>query len=216
MESHAAAQQPIVLPDDMQDWADANRPMISRLSAALHEKPDLGEKAIWGLIAGEYSPEWSHAKSTLNSAEAFLRHVHAPENMPLGLIGKALHSEETNAAKRELALALAGFTIIDEQLRQEVALDRLLRAAVQCQQALGQSLNISRGAADVTAAFAAVAPAPEVSFAPEGFARSAAKKIPLRMQGGMLTLSFQNTKGLTSRTASALRRAQKLQPQPAG
>lgn len=212
MTTESAELQPISLPDDMQDWAQDNAPMISRLSAAIHQKPDMSEKAIWGMIASEVSPEWSHAKSSLKSAEKQMRFVHAPENMPLGLIGSALHSEETNSAQRDLAMALAGFTIIDETLRQQEDLTKLLRAVRMHQHTISQSLEISLNVADVTVAFAAVAPAPEKA-APGAFVRNAVRRLPLKVQNGKLSLSFRSTQNLKSRTATALLSAKK-QPRP--
>lgn len=214
MKTESAELQLISLPDDMQDWAQDNAPMISRLSAAIREKPDMSEKTLWGMIASEFSPEWSHAKSSLKSAEKQMRFVHAPENMPLGLIGSALHSEETNNAQRDLAMALAGFTIIDETLRQQEYLSKLLRAVRNHQHSITQSLEISLNAADVTVAFAAVAPAPEKA-APGVFVRNAVRKLPLKVQNGKLSLSFRSTQSLKSRTAAALLCAKKKpRPQP--
>ena len=145
------------------------------------------------------------------------RFVHAPENRPLGLIGSALHSEETNGALRDHALALAGFTIIDETLRQQEELTKLLRAVREHQYTVTQSLEISLQTADVTAAFAVVAPAPEKKEAPGTFMRNAVRKLPLKMQNGALSLSFRSTQKLKSRTAAALLCAKKKpRPQPAG
>lgn len=214
MQTKSAEMQLIMLPDDMQDWANSNQPIISRLSEALKEKPDLSEKAVWKLIASEYSPEWSHAKSSLRSAEKQVRFVNAPENMPLGLIGSALHSDETNSAQRDLELALAGFTIIDETLRQQEELTMLLRVVRQHQHVISQSLDISLGAADVTSAFAAVAPVPAATTAaPASFMRNAVRHFPLKLQNSTLSLSFHGTQMLKSRTASALLRGKK-QPHP--
>ena len=193
-------QQLIRLPDEMQDWAEANKPMISRLAGAIAQKPTISEGAIWDMIASEFSPEWMHAKSTLNSAEQQIKFVNLPENMPLGLIGKALHSEETNGAQRAHANALAGFVIIDETLRQEQVLQKLLDAVKSHQQIITQSLELSRNAASMTAAFSTVAGFDVVEM-PQG----PQAKSGFNMQKGTLSYSFKETRKLQHRTSAALK-----------
>jgi len=192
--------QLIRLPDEMQDWAEANKPMISRLATAIAQKPGITEGAIWDIIASESSPEWMHARSTLNSAEQQMRYVMLPENMPLGLIGKALHSEETNSAQRALQHAQAGFTIIDESLRQEATLQKLMNALKAHQHIISQSLDLSRNAASMTAAFATVAgfDTPETTETPQ-------RKSGFNLQNGTLSYSFRETRKLMHRTSAALK-----------
>lgn len=195
-----SAENPLItLPSDMQDWAEANKPMISRLSSALAKKPSMHEGAVWDLIAAEFSPEWMHAKSNLKSAEQHVNYLALPENMPLGLIGGALQSDEVNHAHQTLADAMAGFTIIDEQLRQHDALKSLLGAVRQHQKVVSQSLEVSRRMERMTAAFADVASfdsdTPEAPQKPKTFS----------LKNGQLSLSFASVKHLRSRTSSALK-----------
>lgn len=201
MKDTVREQQLIRLPDDMQDWAEANQPMISRLASAIAQKPTLTEGAIWDMIASELSPEWMHAKSTLNSAEQHAKYVMLPENMPLGLIGKALHSEETNNASRAHANALAGFTIVDETLRQEEYLQKLLGAVKAHQQIITQSLELSRNAASMTAAFATVSGFDITEISPE----TPTSKSGFSLKKGTLSYSFQDTRKLQHRTSAALK-----------
>ena len=197
----------ITLPSDMQDWAEANKPMISRLSSALAKKPTMHEGAIWEMIAGEFSPEWMHAKSNLKSAEQHVKYLALPENMPLGLIGGALQSEEINHAHQTFAEAMAGFTIIDEQLRQHDALKSLLGAVRQHQKVVSQSLEVSRRMERMTAAFASVASLDaDVVEAPQ-------KQKTFSLKNGQLSLSFASVKSLRSRTSSALKGGT-FRPQP--
>ena len=189
----------ITLPSDMQDWAEANKPMISRLSAALAKKPSMHEGAVWDLIAAEFSPEWMHAKSNLKSAEQHVKYLALPENMPLGLIGGALQSDEVNHAHQTLAEAMAGFIIIDEQLRQHGELKSLLGAVRQHQKVVSQSLEISRKMERMTAAFATVAGLDTDDVeAPQ-------KNKTFSLKNGQLSLSFASTKSLRSRTSAALK-----------
>jgi hypothetical protein len=148
----------IMLPDEMQDWATRNEPMISRLSAAIKFKSaPLNEHALWDMIASMYSTDWTNAKATLNAAERQVNHLSLPENRPLGLIGAAMHSDETVAADRQLQQALADFTILNETLRAEVALNHLLLALVSHQATLHGSQQLSTQTARVSAEFGAVA-----------------------------------------------------------
>jgi hypothetical protein len=189
----------IRLPEELQDWADAHKPMISRLSAAIAKKPTMPEGAVWEMIAAEFSPEWMHAKSNLKSAEQQVKYLALPENMPLGLIGGALQSEETNHAHQTLAHAMADFTILDETLRQQEKLRNLLGAARKHQKTIRDSLDISRQMERMTAAFAAATgfDAEELCIEP--------KRNPFSLKGGQLTLSFAGVKSLRSRTSAALK-----------
>lgn len=146
----------IMLPDEMQDWATRNEPMISRLSAAIKIKPQ-HENHLWDMIASMYSSDWTNAKATLGAAERQINYLRLPENKPLGLIGAAMHSDETVAAERQLQKALADFTIVNEDLRAQVELNHLLMALVSHQQTLHGSEALSSQVAKVSAEFGAVA-----------------------------------------------------------
>lgn len=177
----------IVLPDDLRDWASRHEPMISRLSQSISSIPAaLPEASLWELIAETWSAEWTQARAQLTAAENDLENLMKPENRPLGLIGSALHGEETNAAEQRHSLALADFTIINETLRQQEELHRLLRAALDYQQMLGKSLDISRKLAGITDAFAHVA-SDDPHAAPD-FSRAAER----RAEQEPLSFSFRH------------------------
>lgn len=156
---HKPGNTPVImLPDEMQDWASRNEPMISRLSAAITiKKTPLNEHHLWDMIASMYSSDWTNAKATLNAAERQVNHLKLPENRPLGLIGAAMHSDETVAADRQLQKALADFTILNEDLRAQVELNHLLMALVTHQKTLHGSESLSTLASRVSAEFGAVA-----------------------------------------------------------
>lgn len=146
------------LPLDLQEWARRHEPLISRLSHSITvTAAPLSESALWGIIAEHYSGDWKEKREELQRAESRLAKLMAPENMPLGLVGAALHSDETTAAEQHHTLALADFTIIDETLRQQRELHGLLGALLDYQRTLNKSLDLSRSVLDVTQAFDAVA-----------------------------------------------------------
>ncbi|MEZ0262888.1 MAG: hypothetical protein ACAH80_17920 [Alphaproteobacteria bacterium] len=148
----------ITLPDELQDWATRNEPMISRLSAAIKLKPaPLPENHLWDMIASMYSTDWTNAKATVNAAERQLTHLNLPENRPLGLIGAAMHSDETVAAERQLRKAVLDFTIVNENLRTQVELNHLLMALLDHQATLHRSAQVSSEVSNVSAEFGAVA-----------------------------------------------------------
>jgi hypothetical protein len=148
----------ITLPDELQDWASRNEPMISRLAAAIKMKPaPLPENHLWDMIASMFSSDWTNAKATLNAAERQINHLKLPENRPLGLIGAAMHSDETVAAERQLQKALVDFTILNEDLRAQVELNHLLLALLDHQAVLHSSAQLSTQLSKVSAEFGAVA-----------------------------------------------------------
>ena len=156
---------PIALPVDLHDWATRHEPMISRLSQSIKvTSTPLSENALWNVIAENFSGDWKEKHAELLRTEKRLAQLMAPENMPLGLVGAALHSDETNAAERQHTLALVDFTIVNETLRQEPGLNKLLGALLHYQHTVAKSLDLSKTTADVSAAFDTVA-APEVTAA---------------------------------------------------
>jgi len=171
----------ITLPDELQDWATRNEPMISRLSAAIKIKPaPLPENHLWDMIASMYSSDWTNAKATLNAAERQINHLKLPENRPLGLIGAAMHSDETVAAERQLEKALADFTILNEDLRAQVELNHLLMALVTHQATIHSSADISTQLSKVSAEFGAVAgiEGDEPANVGNDFGKASRKKTP--------------------------------------
>lgn len=149
---------PIPLPGEMLDWAIQNEPLISRLSQsfAVVSTP-LPENDVWKLIAENYSGEWKDKHDELQRTEKRLAQLMAPENAPLGLVGAALHSDETNAATNQHTQALVDFTITNETLRQQEELHKLLGALLTYQDTVTKSLDLSRNAAGLTSAFGSVA-----------------------------------------------------------
>lgn len=99
---------------------------------------------LWSVVASGASPEWQDARRALEEAERRLREFEEPENAPLGLIGDALQSGEINATREEFYAALAGFTKIDETLRQREdlrqALDILARDHITAEKSLQVSI----------------------------------------------------------------------------
>lgn len=200
MDQRADDRQLIKLPAELGDWAESNRSMISRLSSAISHKPSMPEEAVWGLIASEYSPEWARAKSQLKSAEHEVHLLSLPENVSLGLIGSALDSHVTNNAHNQHAIALAAFTIVDESLRQHDQLSTLLSAAKEHQRTIAESLELSRNAATMTAAFSKIAGF-DIDVAPE----SPAAKSGFSLQKGQLGRAFQSIHKTMHRTSAALK-----------
>jgi hypothetical protein len=149
---------PIPLPGEMLDWAIQNESLISRLSQsfAVVSTP-LPENDVWKLIAENYSGDWREKHEELQRSEKRLAQLMAPENKPLGLVGAALHSDETNAAEEKHTKALVDFTITNETLRQQDDLHKLLGALLAYQETVTKSLDLSRDVAGVTSAFGSVA-----------------------------------------------------------
>ena len=168
---------PIPLPGEMLDWAIQNEPLISRLSQsfAVVSTP-LPENDVWKLIAENYSGDWKEKHEELQRTEKQLARLMAPENMPLGLVGAALHSDETNAATKQHTQALVDFTITNETLRQQEDLHKLLGALLVYQDTVTKSLDLSRNVAGITSAFGNVA-SPEIAVPDAGAAfKTAANK----------------------------------------
>lgn len=203
---------PMALPVDLHDWATRHAPMISRLSQSFTvTSTPLSENALWNVIAEHFSGDWKEKHAELQRAEKRLAQIMAPENVPLGLVGAALHSNETNDVARHHALALADFTIINETLRQQEELHKLLGVMLDYQHTLAKSHGISQNLAGITQSFGAVA-SMEPGAVPEAgaaFGKSAAKK-PV-VEG--LSLSFkQIASKLWGRTSEEAKPAKAKQP----
>jgi len=158
----------VSLPEELADWASAHAASISRVVTQLLRKPLLHEQALWEVIAEEFSPEWETARRSLRRAEAQVAEAMKPENMPLGLIGKALHSDEINHITRIHNIALTAFTVVNETLRGEEPLAKFYDALRDHQSKLQQSLELSRNAARMTQEFAAVATLDDNFATPQG------------------------------------------------
>lgn len=117
----------IELPEDLAKWVDKNQEMVERVLNALSDTYDtLSDDQLWEAIAATNSPEWREAKEDLRTAELRMEDLNSPEKTSLGLIGSALDSDETNAAKEQHTVSLSHFTVINEGLRQREDLSRLL------------------------------------------------------------------------------------------
>ncbi len=181
---------PVALPVDLHDWASRHEPMISRLSQSITARPaPLSEDALWETIAEHFSGDWKEKRQELARAEHRLAQIMQPENMPLGLVGAALHSDETNAAAREHVLALADFTIVNETLRQQKELHGLLGALLDYQHTVTKSLALTKNLAGITQAFADVADA-EPAVVPDA-GRAFGKKAAKKPEPEGLSLSFK-------------------------
>ena len=170
---------PIPLPVDLHDWATRHEPMISRLSQSITViSQPLNETALWHVIAEHFSGDWKEKHAELLRTEKHLAQLMSPENAPLGLVGAALHSDETNHAAKQHTLALADFTIINETLRQQEEMHKLLGAVLAYHQTVTQSLDLSRNIAGISQSFGMVAAAEpgEAPQAGNAFGKSAAKK----------------------------------------
>lgn len=207
MDQRVDAGQTISLPAELKDWAESHGTMLNRLNDAITANPALPEAALWDIIAADASPDWTRAKKEFKDAEQQFQHVMLPENMPLGLIGKALHSEETNAAERAHIRALASFTVIDEELRQQKELKAVLHAARMHQKTICQSLELSRKVADMTAAFANVSGF-DIAEIPAQRYGMLSSKSPLRR-------AFSGTRKIMHRTSAALKGQPRLRVKPA-
>ncbi|TAL30765.1 MAG: hypothetical protein EPN97_11825 [Alphaproteobacteria bacterium] len=149
---------PIPLPGEMLDWAIQNEPLISRLSKSFSVvSTPLPADDVWKLIAENYSDDWKEKHDELQRTEKQLAQLMSPENKPLGLVGAALHSDETNAAEDKHTKALVDFTITNETLRQQDDLHKLMGALLAYQETVTKSLDLSRDVRGITSAFGSVA-----------------------------------------------------------
>lgn len=111
-------------------WAEDNADFL----AALHHKmtqngyghKKLTENTLWDMIADAWSPDWGAARAHLGDAAHDLYERRKPENIPLGSIGLALDAGELDQSEKRYREALAQFTVINEGLRQDAKLARLL------------------------------------------------------------------------------------------
>lgn len=171
----------------MTDWSAKHRGMMEHITRAIDEADaPLTEIQLWNLIARTYSPEWATARAQLQDAEQQINIHKSPENRALGAIGAALESSTINKDEEIHAATLATFTILDEELRRNPELNRLLKILHGHSQMLEESLRLSRGVADATAEFAAVASPDSV-----------------RVEYTPLQKAFRRAKKLLKRTSSS-------------
>lgn len=121
----------------MAEWGRKHRRMMEHITHALDEADSpLTETQLWNLVARTYSPEWAAASAELQDALQQISIHESPENIALGAIGKALQSPTTNGDEQRHATALASFTVIDETLRSDPDLGRLMKTLHAHSQAL--------------------------------------------------------------------------------
>ncbi len=144
-ENHPKSAVLVGLPDELLEWVEQNQDLILRIQAALKDSyANLTNDQLWEAIAANSSPEWRLARADLQDAEKTWNSLHHPAKMPLGLIGQALDSEETNSAGDRYTLSLSHFTIIDEGLRQRPDLEKLLNVLLVQKRMLGGSETHTR------------------------------------------------------------------------
>jgi hypothetical protein len=137
--------------EDIEKWTVQNEDMAARLQAALLKSPKpLSELQLWEALAGACSPEWLAARTALSRAEKTLAILTSPAFAPLGLIGGALDSHETNEANGNFNQSLIQFTLINETLRSRADLNRLLGVLLVQQQTLYATEAISLQAKEMT------------------------------------------------------------------
>ena len=111
-------------------WADENADFLTALNHKMTQKgfgqKSLSENTVWDAIADTWSPDWAKARSHLGDAANDLYERQKPENIPLGSIGLALDAGALDQSEKRYRDALAEFTVINEELRQDEKLSRLL------------------------------------------------------------------------------------------
>lgn len=112
------------------DWAVENADFLTALTHKINQggtqAKKLSENAAWNMIADTWSPDWAQAKTQLGVAANDLFERQKPENVPLGAVGLALDAGEMDKSEKRYRDALADFTVINEELRQNLHLSRLL------------------------------------------------------------------------------------------
>ncbi len=128
------------LPDELVEWVDQNKELVRRVQLALSDSyASLTEDQIWEVVASSCSPEWQKAREDLRTAEKSWNEFNDPLNAPLGAIGQALDSDETESTREHFAFSLSHFTIINEGLRQRPDLSTLLNVLLVQKRMLDQS-----------------------------------------------------------------------------
>jgi hypothetical protein len=131
-------------PEDMRHWANTHEGFIPKIEESIFKgKHPLTIRHLWDIIAEHYSLEWREAKNNLTAAEKDISRFLEPENIPLGLIGRALASQETALAEDMHCTTLASFIMVDENLRQDKNLQMLLRTLQDHVSAIDTSLCMS-------------------------------------------------------------------------
>jgi hypothetical protein len=126
------------------------------IEAMLSQKPgDISEAELWTLIASRHSIEWKAAQEHMAEVEQRLRDMNADANAPLGSIGMALDGMDIDMAEEEQRRALAHFTAVNEQLRQQKQLQDIMRSVLQNRNNLTGAIKDIRQMPGLSASFAA-------------------------------------------------------------
>lgn len=108
--------------DSLQTWREtvtkADSVIGSRIETLKDQLPASSEKALWEMLAPDMDVSWAQVQSELKTAERQL-HVLQTDEKPLGAIGMALEGERVKTAENDYNNALAGFVLLDENLRQQ-------------------------------------------------------------------------------------------------
>ncbi len=138
----------IGLPDELAEWVEQNRELVTRVQLALTSSyANLTEEQIWEVIATACDPDppqWKNAREGLRSAQEKWDDLNHPINASLGAIGRALDSDETADASEHLAVSLSQFTIINEGLAQRKDLSTLLNVLLVQKRMVDQSATLTR------------------------------------------------------------------------
>jgi hypothetical protein len=126
-------------------WMAQHSHIVDRLEAMVaKEFRTLQEAKIWPIIAEGCSAEWRRAREMLIVAEKKLAHKMSDDEIPLGGIGFALDAGDMDRVQAEHSLALAAFTGVDEDLREQKEPKALLKMVRERQKTLQKSAQASR------------------------------------------------------------------------
>jgi hypothetical protein len=148
-------------PDEMGRWAQKHAGFVARVKDTLNDLTSpVTETQLWEIIAGNYSATWAEARKHPRTTEEHLKDLLSPENAPLGAIGSALDSVETNHAEDLHIKALAHFTLTNETLMQDKDLSRLLDILQEHQRRIDISRELTMAVQEATRDLDDLVPAP--------------------------------------------------------
>jgi len=140
-----APARPMVLSAILGTWGEANTDFIAALEHKMGQtSKTITEAALWDMIADTWSADWGKARAQLGDAATDLFERQKPENIPLGSIGMALDAGALGESEKRYSEALAIFTIINEELRQDENLSKLMAVICDVQTTLNESSAISK------------------------------------------------------------------------
>jgi hypothetical protein len=110
---------PLGLPEEFAEWVSHNAEFITRIQQGLRSSyaEELTPQKLMGIIlTASNDPAFVQAQHDMQEAKKELDLRDDPLNKPLGLIGRALESEELSGVRKRYDDALASYTIISEGL----------------------------------------------------------------------------------------------------